>query len=67
MNSEGDYLIETNLFDFNQDLYHQVIRTEFVAYLRDLAVVKNLAELKVLLKNDELNSRKKLRGKQNDR
>ena len=67
MNSEGDYLIETNLFDFNQDLYHQVIRTEFVAYLRDLVVVKNSAELKVLLKNDELNSRKKLRGKQNDK
>jgi len=60
-------LIETNLFDFNQDLYHQVIRTEFVAYLRDLCVVENLDELKVLLKNDEVNSRKKLTGKQNDK
>jgi len=67
VNSEGDYLIETNLFDFNQDLYHQTIRTEFVAYLRDLCVVENLDELKVLLKNDELNSRKKLRGKENDK
>jgi len=60
-------LIETNLFDFNQDLYHQVIRTEFVAYLRDLCAVENLDELKVLLKNDEVNSRKKLTGKQNDK
>jgi len=60
-------LIETNLFDFNQDLYHQAIRTEFVAYLRDLCVVENLDELKVLLKNDEVNSRKKLTGKQNDK
>lgn len=67
INSDGDYLIETNLFDFNQDLYHQVIRTEFVAYLRDLCAVENLDELKVLLKNDEVNSRKKLTGKQNDK
>ncbi|ATZ18755.1 riboflavin kinase/FAD synthetase [Williamsoniiplasma somnilux] len=46
-------VIETNIFDFSKDIYKSGIRLELIKYHRENVKIKNLEELKSLLKKDE--------------
>lgn len=49
--------IETNIFDFSEDIYGEAIRLHFVKRLRDEVRFDSLDELKIQLKNDEVEAR----------
>lgn len=46
--------IEVNIFDFDEDIYDQNIKLEFVKRIRDEEKFANLEELKKALKNDKI-------------
>ena len=46
--------IEVNIFDFNQDIYGEIIRVEFIKHIRDEEKFANLDELKFALANDKI-------------
>lgn len=50
--------IEVNIFDFNEDIYGETIRLNFLEYLRDDQKFNSLDELKEQLKRDEVRARK---------
>lgn len=45
--------IEVNIFDFNKDVYGQIIRINFLEYLRGDQKFNSLEELKIQLQKDE--------------
>ncbi|OJJ20146.1 riboflavin biosynthesis protein RibF [marine bacterium AO1-C] len=50
--------IEVNLFDFDRDIYDQQLQINLIAKIREDAKLESLEELKQMLKQDELASRK---------
>jgi riboflavin kinase/FMN adenylyltransferase len=54
-------LLEVHLFDFDEDIYGQVLQTHLVARLRDERRFDGLAELKGQLERDALQARDLLR------
>lgn len=50
--------IEVNIFDFNEDIYGQTIRVNFLDYLRGDEKFKSLEDLKIQLEKDEQAARK---------
>jgi riboflavin kinase/FMN adenylyltransferase len=48
--------IEVNIFDFNKDIYDQIIEISFVARLRDEVKFNGLDALKEQLHRDKLDS-----------
>jgi riboflavin kinase/FMN adenylyltransferase len=49
--------IEVNIFDFNEDIYGETIRLNFLKYLRDDQKFNSLDELKEQLRKDEVGAR----------
>ena len=49
--------VETHILDFDQDIYGSVIKTEFLAHLRDEKKFNSLVELKSQIALDENNAR----------
>jgi riboflavin kinase/FMN adenylyltransferase len=49
--------IEVNIFDFQEDIYGQSIRLNFLEYMRDDQKFNSLEELKEQLSLDEVNAR----------
>jgi riboflavin kinase/FMN adenylyltransferase len=49
--------IEVNIFDFNEDIYGETIRLNFLKYLRDDQKFNSLNELKEQLAKDEVGGR----------
>lgn len=49
--------IEVNIFDFDKDIYGQIIRINFLEYLRGDQKFNSLEELKIQLQKDELTAR----------
>ncbi|ATG97395.1 riboflavin kinase [Mesoplasma lactucae] len=62
INEKQECVVETYLFNFNQEIYGWNIRTQFVNFLRDGVAVNSDEELKKLLKNDEENVEKNYLG-----
>lgn len=56
----GERMIETHLFDFDDDLYGQMLVTEFVRHLRHDADFPNVEALKEQLRRDEQQAREVL-------
>ena len=54
-------LLEVHLFDFDGDLYGQLLRVEFVAFLREERKFENVAALKAQLDEDSAAARTLLR------
>ncbi|HAS45728.1 MAG TPA: riboflavin biosynthesis protein RibF [Microscillaceae bacterium] len=50
--------VEVNLFDFDRDIYDQQLRVNLIAKIREDAKLNSLEELKQMLQQDELASRK---------
>jgi riboflavin kinase/FMN adenylyltransferase len=46
-------VIEVNIFDFSEDVYDQLIKVEFLQYIRGDKYFNSLEELKIALANDE--------------
>ena len=55
-------VIEVNIFDFSSDVYDQLIKVEFLQYIRGDKYFKSLDELKDALANDEIVVRKTLKN-----
>ncbi len=55
-------VIEVNIFDFSSDVYDQLIKVEFLQYIRGDKYFKSLDELKDALANDEIVVRKILKN-----
>ncbi len=55
-------VIEVNIFDFSSDVYDQLIKVEFLQYIRGDKYFKSLEELKDALVNDEIAVRKTLKN-----
>lgn len=55
-------VIEVNIFDFSSDVYDQLIKVEFLQYIRGDKYFKSLEELKDALANDEIVVRKILKN-----
>ncbi len=53
--------IETNIFDFNQDIYNKNIKLEFVKKIRDETKFASLSDLKSQLNLDRENIRKSIK------
>jgi len=51
--SDGKFMIEINLFDFNEDIYGKTLRVYLKKYLRPELKFANLDELKEQLDNDK--------------
>jgi riboflavin kinase/FMN adenylyltransferase len=49
--------IEVNIFDFNEDIYGETIRLNFLKYLREDQKFNSLDELKEQLRKDEVGAR----------
>ena len=49
--------IEVNIFDFQEDIYGQSIRLNFLEYMRDDQKFNSLEELKEQLSLDEIKAR----------
>ncbi|HET9058041.1 MAG TPA: riboflavin kinase, partial [Chitinophagaceae bacterium] len=49
-------MVEVNIFDFNKDIYGELIKVEFIKRLRDEKKFNNLEELKQQLQKDKLAS-----------
>jgi len=52
--------IEVNIFDFNEDIYGETIRLNFLKYLRDDQKFNSLDELKEQLAKDERDVRQEM-------
>lgn len=50
-------VIEINLFDFNEDIYDQTLKISFHKFIRGDKSFKNLEELSLALKKDEMDCR----------
>jgi riboflavin kinase/FMN adenylyltransferase len=46
--------IEVHIFNFNNDIYGQIIKIEFIKHLRNEIKFNNLDELKEQLANDKI-------------
>ncbi|WP_338969207.1 riboflavin kinase [Spiroplasma endosymbiont of Labia minor] len=58
LNSEiNKYVYEVNIFDFDQDIYNNLIIVYPIKFLRKNVKIKSISELTKLLKDDEENSR----------
>ncbi len=55
--SEGQISIETNIFEFEEDIYGDEITLHFLHYLRPLKKYDSLEELRAALQDDELHTR----------
>ncbi len=54
---DADHLtIEVNIFDFNQDIYEQVITLSFIDYIREEKRFGSLGELQLQLANDKISA-----------
>lgn len=51
---ESAFTIETNIFDFDGDIYGNIIEISFIKRLRDIVKFSNINELKKQLINDKL-------------
>lgn len=51
-------VIEVNIFDFSEDVYDQIVKVEFLQYIRGDKHFKSLDELKIALAKDEVAVRK---------
>lgn len=63
----GSRVIETHLFDFDSDIYGQLLRTEFVQQLRPDANFESVDALVAQMKLDEQQARRILEGVQGSR
>ncbi len=54
----GERTVEVHIFDFNQDIYWQTIRVEFVEFLRPEQKFDGLATLKAQINTDAVKARK---------
>ncbi len=54
---EKKYLLETNIFDYNEDCYGKIARIEFIEKLRDDKKFNNLDELKSAISDDAARAR----------
>jgi riboflavin kinase/FMN adenylyltransferase len=52
---------ETNIFDFDRDIYNETIRVEFLEYIREEKKFSGVDTLVEQLKNDELTCRNKIK------
>ncbi len=55
-------VIEVNIFDFSEDVYDQLIKVEFLQYIRGDKYFNSLEELKDALAKDELSVRNALKN-----
>ena len=46
--------VEVNIFDFDEDIYGEILKVEFIKRIRDEQKFTNLDELKMALANDKL-------------
>jgi riboflavin kinase/FMN adenylyltransferase len=52
--SDNNIKIEVNIFDFDQDIYGETLKVEFVKRIRNEEKFANLDELKQALANDKI-------------
>ena len=50
--TDGDFIIEVNIFDFNGDLYGKTLKVWFLDRIRDEEKFKGLEALKAQLEQD---------------
>ena len=58
MNDKGNITIETNIFDFDRDIYGQIIKVELIEKIRGEKKFGSLDELKAQMANDIENSKR---------
>ena len=58
----GRVLLETHIFDFNQEVYGQVIQVEFLKKLRDEAKYSDLTSLQAAIESDAIAAREYFRN-----
>jgi riboflavin kinase/FMN adenylyltransferase len=46
--------VEVNIFDFDEDIYGEILKVEFIKRIRDEQKFANLDELKSALANDKI-------------
>jgi len=59
--NDGEQLLETNLFDFSQDVYGRNVKIAFIEFLRDEIKFQSVNELVEKIKDDEKRCREILR------
>ena len=50
---QNEIFLEVNIFDFNEDIYGETIKIDFIKYLRDEKKFDSLDELAVQLNKDK--------------
>ena len=63
VNDKGNITIETNIFDFDRDIYGQIIKVELIEKIRGEKKFGSLDELKGQMTNDIENSKRILGNK----
>jgi riboflavin kinase/FMN adenylyltransferase len=63
VNDKGNITIETNIFDFDRDIYGQIIKVELIEKIRGEKKFGSLDELKAQMTNDIENSKRILGNK----
>ncbi len=60
VDAHGEYLLETHLFNFNQDLYDKDVKVEFFSKIRDEKKFNSLEELREAVEADKLKAKRLL-------
>lgn len=53
VDDHGEYLLETHLFNFHEDLYDKIVNVEFFAKIRDEKKFNSLEELRAAIADDQ--------------
>ena len=53
VDDHGEYLLETHLFNFYEDLYDKIVNVEFFAKIRDEKKFNSLEELRAAIAEDQ--------------
>ena len=62
ISDDGPLAVEVNIFDFNQDIYGEVIAVDLIEYIRADMKFSGLEELKDRLKQDEITAIQRLQN-----
>lgn len=57
VDNHGEYLLETHLFNFHEDLYDKVVNVEFFAKIRDEKKFNSLEELRAAIADDQVKAK----------
>lgn len=57
VDDHGEYLLETHLFNFHEDLYDKIVKVELIAKIRDEKKFNSLEELAKAIEEDQIKAK----------